>query len=324
MAQISRRTFLKDTAILTTVLSVPLPSCKPPQAAVAFGMIADVHQDLIPDGMERLQTFISDSKTRKLDFIIQMGDFCIPKPENHDFLNIYNSYAGEKHHVLGNHDMDGGFTRKDAMEFWKMKAKYYSFDKNEIHFVILDGNDPNPKPFEGYDRFIGPQQMEWLRNDLRQTKFPVIIFSHQTLENEDGGIANMSKVREMLEEINESAGYTKVMACLCGHHHTDFHTRIKDIYYIQINSASYRWVGGDYKVKRFSQQIHEKYQWLEYTIPYKDPLYTFITMNPKGELIIESKKSIFVGPGPEEMGMPKPPKNDPIVPFITGKELKLS
>ena len=60
---------MKDTAMLTTVLSVPLPSCKPPQAAVAFGMIADVHQDLIPDGMERLQTFISDSKTWKLDFI---------------------------------------------------------------------------------------------------------------------------------------------------------------------------------------------------------------------------------------------------------------
>ena len=197
--------------MLTTVLSVPFSfqSWKQPSSEVTLGMIADVHQDLIPDGEERLQSFVSESMTRKLDFIIQMGDFCIPKPENQDFLNIFNNYAGEKHHVLGNHDTDGGFTREEAMTFWNMKAKYYSFDKNGIHFVILDGNDPNPKPFEGYNRFIGPEQMAWLKNDLIQTKFPVIIFSHQTLENEDGGVANMSEVREVLERVNQSSGYTK-------------------------------------------------------------------------------------------------------------------
>jgi len=56
-------------------------------------------------------------------------------------------------------------------------------------------------------------------------------------------------------------------------------------------------------------------------IPYQDPLYTFITIDPKGYLTIESKQSSFVGPGPEQMGMPQRPENDPIVPYITGKEL---
>ena len=136
-------------------------------------------------------------------------------------------------------------------------------------------------------------------------------------------VANMAKVRSVLEEANAEAGFQKVLACFCGHHHTDYHTLINGIYYIQINSASYRWVGGDYKVKRFSTALHQQYKWLEYTIPYREPLYTFITIAPKGFLTIESKQSSFVGPGPEQMGMPQQAENDPIVPFISGKELKI-
>jgi len=326
MKQNTRRKFLKDSARLATVLSIPpiFLSGYGPAKNVKFGLITDVHQDIIFDGESRLQAFVTDSKNRKLDFIVQMGDFCVPKSENQRFLDVFNDYRGERHHVLGNHDMDSGFTREQTIKFWGMKSKYYSFDCNGIHFVILDGNDPNPPPFEGYNRYIGLDQMTWLKSNLDGTSLPVIIFSHQTLENQDGGIANMSKVRAVLEEANKTAGFPKVLACLSGHHHTDYHTKINDIYYIQINSASYHWVGGEYKIKRFSQDTHEKYQWLEYTIPYKDPLYTFITINLEGYLSIESKQSVFVGPGPEEMGMPKRPDNDPIVPFITGKDLKIS
>ena len=183
-----RRKFLKEAAVASTVLALPsLALGNKVSEKTTFGMIADVHQDLIPDGKSRLEAFINESKEKPLDFIIQMGDFCIPKEENLEFLNIFNNYPGDKYHVLGNHDTDGGFNREQTIAFWGMEDKYYSYDKGGLHFVVLDGNDPNPQPFEGYNRFIGPEQIKWLQNDLRTTELPTVIFSHQTLENEDGG-----------------------------------------------------------------------------------------------------------------------------------------
>ena len=321
--ELSRRKFIKYSAAAAAVISLPIPGLYARAKPVNFGVIADIHHDLIPDAQSRLQAFIDDAESRELNFIIQLGDFCIPRPENQSFVDLFNGYSGEKHHVLGNHDMDLGFSREQAMDFWSMKAKYYSFDQMGVHFVILDGNDPNPQPFEGYHRYIGPEQLEWLKQDLEEANSPSVIFSHQTLENEDGGIANMVQVRELLEQINARAGYNKVLACLCGHHHTDYHKQINGIYYIQINSSSYRWVGGDYKVRRYSDQLHAKYQWLDHMIPYTDPLFTFISLDPNGYLTIEKKESAFLGPGPDQMGMPSRPENDPIVPFITGKQLRL-
>ena len=322
-APLPRRKFLKYAATATGLLTLPIPDVFAKAKPLTFGVIADVHYDLIPDGMSRLQAFITAAASRELNFIIQLGDFCIPKPENRSFVALFNGYQGEKHHVLGNHDMDMGFSRAQARDFWSMKETYYSFDQQGIHFIILDGNDPNPQPFEGYHRYIGTEQLDWLRQDLEHTSFPTVIFSHQTLENEDGGIANMVQVRSLLEQVNAKAGFKKVFACICGHHHTDYHTRINGIYYIQINSSSYRWVGGDYRVRRYDDETHEKYKWLDHMIPYADPLFTFISIDPEGYLHIESKESTFVGPGPEEMGMPPRPKNDPIVPFIKGKQLQL-
>ena len=189
--------------------------------------------------------------------------------------------------------------------------------------VVLDGNDPNPKPWSGYHRYINEKQLEWLKADLEKTDYPTIVFSHQTLENPDGGIANLEEVRMVLEEANEKAGYTKVMASICGHHHTDYHTQINGIYYIQINSASYHWVGGDHQVVRYSEEIDEKYPWIKYTIPYEHPLYAFVEVHPSGYLHIEGTSSSFVGPGPDEMGMPKSPENVPIVPYIKERELNM-
>lgn len=315
-----RRTFLKKSLQAGALLTLPisLPACKAPN--LRFGLIADVHKDIMHDANERLQAFIDESQKRPLDFIMQLGDFCIPDDRNSAFMAAWRQYEGPKYHVLGNHDTDGGFTREQTIAFWDMKNKYYSFDKGNLHFTVLDGNDPNPKPWSGYHRYIGKEQLEWLRNDLEQTGLPVIIISHQTLENPDGGIANQQEVRKVLEEANKKAGYTKVLASLCGHHHTDYETQINGIYYIQINSASYHWVGGDHQVVRYSEKINEEFPWIKYTIPYEKPLYTFIEINASG-LSIEGKSSRFVGPDPEEMGMPERPKNAPIVPYI--KERKL-
>ena len=203
------------------------------------------------------------------------------------------------------------------MKFWNMQKRYYSFDAHGYHFVVLDGNDANPKPWSGYNRYINKEQQDWLRKDLRKTKLHTFIFSHQTLENENGGVANYQEIRNILEEANANAGEARVIASFSGHHHTDYMTDINGIYYIQINSASYRWVGDNYMKIRYSEEIDKKYHHIKRTIPYKDPLFTFLEIDPGGKLKIEPRSTEFVGPGPDELGMPARPENDPIVARIS-------
>lgn len=311
-----RRKFIKSMALAGTSLVLPIDvlAFTDKKETVEFGLIADVHKDIMHDANERLQAFVDRANKKNLDFIMQLGDFCRPYEYNLSFLNIFNSYKGEKFHVLGNHDMDGGFTRDQTRAYWNMPKSYYSFDKKGIHFVVLDGNDPNPRPWSGYNRYIGDVQKEWLVKDLERTNKPTIIFSHQSLEYQ--GVANMEEIRGILEKANERSGFKKVICCINGHTHTDYATRINDIYYVQINSASYRWVGGDHKVIRYSKEIDEKFEWIKYTIPYRDPLFTFVKIK-HDRIIIEAKRTEFVGPGPKEMNLPEPSHNDPIVPTIS-------
>ncbi len=289
-----------------------------------IGLIADLHHDIMHDSMERLLSFINQSNSTGADFIIQMGDFCVPKDKNIELLDSYRSFKGPSYHILGNHDTDGGFSREETMKFWGMKRRYYSFDHSGFHFVILDGNDANPKPWSGYNRYINSDQQEWLRQDLEKTDLNTFVFSHQTIENEEGGVANFLEIRKILEEANVSKSDNKIIACFSGHHHTDYMTNINDIYYIQINSASYRWVGEDFQHVRYSEEIDKNYPWIKYTIPYKDPLFTFLEIDPAGFLSLEPRSTEFVGPGPDEMGGPATADNDPIVPRISGFNFEFS
>ena len=320
-----RRNFIKNAALAGTAWVLPWPlqgaglsNAKP----LHFGLIADVHQDIMHDAPKRLQAFIDAANGQKTEFIMQLGDFCVPHERNRPFMEVWEQFKGSKYHVLGNHDTDGGYSQQQAMDFWGMPSRYYSFDRAGYHFVVLDGNDANPAPWSGYHRYIHGDQQEWLRKDLENTDLPTFVFSHQTLENEDGGVANQREVRQILEAANQRAGFTKIVACLSGHHHTDYHTRINGIYYVQVNSASYRWVGGDHQHLRYSQAIDEKYPWIKYTIPYKDPLFTFVTIRPEGQLAIAASSTEFVGPGPEVMGLPETASNDPVVPRISAMAFK--
>lgn len=289
---------------------------------IRFGICSDIHKDIMYDADARLSTFIKESSAKPLDFIIELGDFCRPYDSNKDFLAIWDQYKGTKFHVIGNHDNDGGFSHTQVASFWGMPAPYYSFDKKGYHFIILNTNEKNPSPKRagGYPRFIGDEQIKWLANDIHSTSLPCIIFSHQTIENNPDGIENREQVRKLFEDENKAAGFNKIVACFSGHHHTDYATCINDIYYVQINSMSYEWLGEAYQTVRFSKEIDNTHPWIKYTIPYKDPLFAFIEINNKS-INIKGKKSSFVGPSPAELHFPTPNENEKIVPQISNRKL---
>jgi len=289
---------------LVLIVSVLLFSCEPVKT-VKFGVISDVHQDVMHDGVKRLRMFVDEMNVEGADFIIQLGDFCRPYDYNEDFLSIFNNHEGAEYHVIGNHEMDGGFSRDSVVKYFGMENNYYSYDQNGFHFIVLDGNDKNPDPngASGYSRFIGEEQFEWLRTDLEATENQVVIFSHQGLQGVYP-VENDTEVRALLESTNEKAGYQKVIASFNGHSHADTVFRINDIYYIEVNSSSYEWLGGDYIHESYSKEIHEEYPWISYTAPYEKPLWALIEISSKGEIRISGKQSNWVGKSPEKLGHP--------------------
>lgn len=274
------------------------------KALFRIGICTDLHQDLITDGPARVQSFITEMNKLRPDFIIQMGDFCVPKPANQPIMDIWNQFKGPKYHVIGNHDTDGGFTHDQVVEFWNAKGKYYSFDYNNYHFVILNGNERAPEnKLKGYPNSILKEQHNWLKQDLDSTNLPVMVFCHQGIDNDLDGLKEGNQMRILFERANKKAGFQKVQLVLSGHHHEDYHNVYNNINYLQINSISYQFA-----------HLKDGYDFAS-TI---DPIWAFITVYDNGIIDVKGKRSSYKNE--KETG-----EYDgyPTVPFISDREIKV-
>jgi 3',5'-cyclic AMP phosphodiesterase CpdA len=120
---------------------------------------------MLPDGLERVSAFVAAMAKARVDFILQLGDFVWPAPANRRFLEAWNAFDGPRYHVLGNHDMDEGYTREQTVAFCEMPAMHYAFTAGPIRGLVLDGNEPGGKA-AGYRRFMGSEQLAWLEREL--------------------------------------------------------------------------------------------------------------------------------------------------------------
>lgn len=328
-----RRKFIKQLGaiLIGLIVTAPFLSCNSSSPEkITFAICSDIHQDIMHDAPERLSSFVKAAEKRNVDFMIDLGDFCFPIPENREFVDIWKRSPVEKYNTLGNHDMDKG-NKQEFMEFVGMKQRYYSFDKGDFHFIVLDPNnlfvDGEYIPYDNGNYYkapkergyIDPPQLQWLESDLLQTSKHCIVFSHQSFDNR-ASCQNADKVRAIFEEANRKAGFTKVIAAFSGHHHTDYAEEINQINYVQINSMSQEWVGSKYSApERFSQEINERRPALKNTIPYKEPLFAIVTID-KGKIIIEGAKTEFIPPGPDELNYdPKLNSISPTVPYISDR-----
>jgi hypothetical protein len=189
-----RRTFLSNLA--TCGLAMPIlrsyanETLKNDNQPVRIVWITDVHHGYGTDAQQRLKKFMTFSDRVKPNFILQGANFCHPTPEAASFIQVWNSFAGKKIHVLGNHDMNKG-SKSAIMDLWQMQQPYYSFDAGAFHFVVLDCifslkddryvdcANANYYINAQYRDLVSPEQIAWLEHDLKQTSKPTIIISHQ-------------------------------------------------------------------------------------------------------------------------------------------------
>jgi hypothetical protein len=212
-----------------------------------------------------------------------------------------------------------------------MPAPYYSFDVTGYHFVVLDPNyifsdgkfidygKGNYFTMSGKSEYINDEQCEWLAADLKTTKFPTFLFSHQSFLHDRHFIRNRDKVIKMLEQENEHAGFRKIVGLFNGHLHDNEFRVINGIHYFSINSASYWWHVT--KVRgRYPAEIQKTTPMIDNIIIYKNPLFCFVTINESGRFSLHGQKSQWLVPMPD-IAEAKDPR---IVPHISNYETDLS
>ena len=86
---------------------------------------------------------------------------------------------------------------------------------------------------------------------------------------------------------------------------------------------SYQWLGDEFKYIRYSEEVDKSHPWIKYTVPYKDPIWAYAEISADNTFRLYGKKTEFVGPSPEELGVNLHKFGYPIVPHISDKEIKV-
>lgn len=300
----NRRVFMASTVASVTTLAAPalrlLKAELPSNGKLRLGLISDVHQDIMPDGVERITAFVEAMQREQAHGIVNLGDFCVPNDRNDAFLAAFDRFSDLKLHVLGNHDTDGGYKRDQVLEYYRSPARYFSRDHHGLHLIVLDGNDPDGQ--RGYPCSVNNEQIAWLERDLAATKAPTIIFIHQPIDAFDKHVRTAKQVRAVLAKANEEAGFQKVIAVFSGHAHLDYIKESAGIPHVQINSASYVWVSK--KHLNYDAAIQKNHPWVSATCPYADPLWAVVTFDAEaGSIEITGRETTWVGPDPWQLGL---------------------
>ncbi len=221
----TRRDFLSVTGATCLTLAFPnvlamaLSHLKTP---IRIGLIADLHHDIMHDGITRMNAFINEVKAQKLDAILQLGDFAYPNEANKQVIDLFNQAHPQPLHVIGNHDTDAGHTKEQCIVKWGMPGRYYAHNIAGVWLLVLDGNDQgSPDHKGGYPSYVGKEQRDWLKTQLSDLEGPVIVCSHQPL----AGAAAVDNAAEMQDIL--AAASEKVLLAINGHTHIDDLLRVE-------------------------------------------------------------------------------------------------
>ena len=321
--------YISKVLVVASIL-VFTSACAEQEKPLKFAIASDFHAQDVPDGEERIASFIRAAKDEKVDFIIELGDFCRLDSAGQVYLKLWDSFEGDKYHVIGNHDMDS-YTPEEYVAGMKMPGRYYSFDKGDFHFIVLDGNNLyDGKEYTHYAKanyyvdpkmraFIDPEQMAWLKQDLAATDKKCVLFSHQNIEQ---FLNNGATVRQILEDENRRAGFKKVVLAFGGHNHSNYTKEINGITYVQINSASYVWIDKPSMTeKRYPKEVNDRYSLLKYSMTYTKALYAIVTLNSEGA-IVKGTEAEFVPPTPKDLNMGDSIDHYPLVSNIKDADIR--
>lgn len=249
LRRLGRRAFLRNnTLLLATAASFNPSSLFADEDAerLRIGLVTDLHHaDKASAGtrhyretLGKLAEAASQFEKDRVAFVVELGDLIDAadsvETEQRYLKTInreFSAISKDRHYVLGNHCVDT-LTKAEFLNGVEQQQSYYSFDRGNFHFVVLDAcyrSDGEPygrKNSRWNDANIPAAEMEWLQADLKSTSKQTIVFAHQRLDvSNDHGVRNCLDVRNLIEESG------KVLAVFQGHSHQNDLKDINGVHY---------------------------------------------------------------------------------------------
>ncbi len=201
-----------------------------------FLTVADIQgmiQSMYDESHKAVDALLKDEKVNKFDFILNAGDMCDNGKNFNQWSMALDTYqdltlnssmfftAGNHENKTGSIDRFFNYTVKDGENIKQIENNYYSFDYANAHFTVLDTNDASS---EG----LGKDQLEWLKNDLKNTdaKWKFVLM-HKSLYSA-GSHAFDSEVVAMRTQLTELFAKYNVNMVFGGHDHTYTTTYLLD------------------------------------------------------------------------------------------------
>jgi 3',5'-cyclic AMP phosphodiesterase CpdA len=213
----------------------------------------------------------------KADIIFNTGDCIMDSMSKHrdrvqvqwDVWNstFKNENSLEVVHAIGNHDIwgitmphatikaDNHYGKKWAIEELKLKNRYYSFDKNGWHFIVLDST--MPVGFD-YTAMFDDEQKEWLKEDLSKVNpdtyvcvlshIPILaacVFFDGAKSKKDWVVGGGDMHRDANELKSLFYQHKNVKLCISGHIHLIDHLEYLGVKYLCNGAVSGAWWGGN-------------------------------------------------------------------------------
>jgi hypothetical protein len=233
---LGRRAFLMNGTLVLSTASLCTSTLPADDDAprLRVGLVTDLHHADKPSAgtrhyretLGKLAEAAVQFEKHKTVFTVELGDLIdaadTVETEQRYLKTINREFAAiskDRHYVLGNHCVDT-LTKAEFLGGVEQDKSYYSFDRGEFHFVVLDAcfrNDGEPygrKNSKWNDANIPAAELEWLQADLKTTSRKTIVFAHQRLDvSNDHGVKNCPDVRKIFEDSG------KVLAVFQGHSH---------------------------------------------------------------------------------------------------------
>jgi len=289
--RLGRRAFLQSGALLLAATATTDASslfAEEDNKRLRVGLITDLHHADKPSAgtrhyretLDKLAEAATRFEMDKPMFVVELGDLIDAadsvETEQRYLKTInreFSAISKDRHYVLGNHCVDT-LTKAEFLDGVEQKQSYYSFDRGEFHFVVLDAcfrNDGEPygrKNSKWNDANIPVAEVDWLRADLEATSKKTVVFAHQRLDvSNDHGVKNCPVVRKIFEESG------KVLAVFQGHSHQNDLKEIGGIHYCTLvamvegsgaanNGYSVMEIASDGTIRLTGFRKQKTYDWL--------------------------------------------------------------
>jgi 3',5'-cyclic AMP phosphodiesterase CpdA len=291
-----RRGLLKSLGLITGGLVLPkeiLAKEAPKNKSIRIAHITDTHiQPYIgaAKGFEKCLHHIQNLE-RKVDFVVNGGDAIMGT--HHASENsigkqweLYKKVIGSENHLpvyncIGNHDIyrkkddlqgfeDG---KKVSMDHLEMSKTYYAFNAANWKVIVLDSVQGKLN-LKGYQGKIDEEQMDWLKNQLKETpkETYILIVSHipilsacvfldgKNFKNGEWRVPETWMHSDTEDLVELFANYPNIKLAISGHIHLTDKIEYNQITYCCNGAVSGNWWMGNYKQTKPGYAVIDLYE----------------------------------------------------------------